>query len=259
MRDIAVCVNNDNENVTIYDTIDAIKEAGFKNVFVQWYDENWEVSQEEQVKYVKENGLNIIFAHLGYQNINDIWIEEETNIVERYKNDIYECYKLGIPMVIMHLTSKKIVPPFGEIGLKRIKEIIEYAEKLNIKVAFENLRLKGYLEYVIENIDSDSCGICFDSGHFHAFFEDNWDINCFKNRVIAVHLHDNDSTYDQHLLPFDGTNDWNNIVNKLKNVNYSGPVTLEICYMKDYIEKMTLKEFYQKGFEIGCDIAKMFD
>ena len=40
MRELAMCVQNSNENVSIEDTIYAIKNAGFKNVFVQWYDKD---------------------------------------------------------------------------------------------------------------------------------------------------------------------------------------------------------------------------
>lgn len=73
----AVVISNYNENCSVYETIDAIKNAGFKNVFLEWYNKDWEINQEEQLKYARENGLNIIFAHLGYQNINDMWIEKE--------------------------------------------------------------------------------------------------------------------------------------------------------------------------------------
>ena len=90
MEELAVAVHYSNENVSVLETIKAIKNAGFKNVFVQWYDKEWEYSQEEQVRMCKELGLNIIFAHLGYQNINSIWEEGELgdNLVERYKKDI---------------------------------------------------------------------------------------------------------------------------------------------------------------------------
>lgn len=37
---IAVVVSNDNKDVSIYETINAIKDAGFKNVFIQWYNKN---------------------------------------------------------------------------------------------------------------------------------------------------------------------------------------------------------------------------
>ena len=74
MRDIAVVIQNSNEKVTVQETIKAVKGAGFNNVFIQWYDENWEYSQEEQFELCKKLGLNIIFAHLGYQKINSMTI-----------------------------------------------------------------------------------------------------------------------------------------------------------------------------------------
>ena len=72
MYEPAVVISNQNKNVSVYDTIDAISNSGFKNAFIEWYNKDWDVSQEEQLKYAREKGLNIIFAHLGYQNINDI-------------------------------------------------------------------------------------------------------------------------------------------------------------------------------------------
>ena len=51
---VAVVVSNDNKNVTIYETINAIKNAGFKNVFIQWYNKDWNPSQEEQLEYIRK-------------------------------------------------------------------------------------------------------------------------------------------------------------------------------------------------------------
>lgn len=146
-REIAVAVSNDNQEVSVTETIDAIKNAGFKNVFIQWYNKDWNPSQEEQLKYVREQGLNVIFAHLGYQNINDLWLENENgeNLVPRYINDLKICKENNIPMVVMHLTSKSVAPIYNEIGIKRLQKIVDYAESLNIQVAFENTKTKGYL------------------------------------------------------------------------------------------------------------------
>ena len=58
MRDIAVVISNANKNVTPIKTIDAIKNAGFKNVFVQWYNEEGEYSQEEQLEYARKHVRN---------------------------------------------------------------------------------------------------------------------------------------------------------------------------------------------------------
>jgi len=260
MRDIAVVVSNDNKNVTPIETIDAIKKAGFKNVFIQWYNEEGDYSQEEQLGYVRKQGLNIIFAHLGYQNINDIWeIDNKGDLlVDRYKNDIKICKQNNISLVIMHLTSKDKAPMYNEIGLRRIKEIVDYARQLDVNIAFENTKIKGYLEYIFENIDNDNVGLCYDAGHCHAHFNDEFNYQIFKNRIFAVHLHDNDGSDDQHLLPLDGTINWEDVVSKLKKCNYGGPVTLELCYRNDYLN-MSVDEFYKKGYEIGERIAAMFE
>ena len=254
----AVVVSNYNEGSNSYKTIDAIKNTGFKDVFLEWYNKDWETPQEEQLRYVREKGLNIIFAHLGYQNINDLWIDEETNIVDRYKNDIKICADNNIPMVVMHLTSHSTAPMYGEKGIRRLKEICDYAKSLNIKVAFENTKIKGYLDYVIENIDNDNVGICYDSGHCHVHFKDDFDFSKFKNRIFAVHLHDNDGTDDQHMLPFDGTINWDELVSNLKDNGYNGPITLEIHHHTDY-QGMTLEEFYKKGYEVALKIKEMFE
>lgn len=261
MRELAVVVSNDNDkSVSVYDTIDAIKNAGFNNVFVQWYNKDWKPTQNEQVKLIKDKRLNIIFAHLGYKGINNIWLsgEEGDMLVDSYKNDIKLCKEAGIPMVVMHLTSKTEAPMYGDVGLNRIKEIVDYAKELDMKVAFENTKIKGYLDYVISNIDNDNVGICLDSGHYHVHFGDelNWDL--FKDRIFAVHIHDNDKSDDLHLLPFDGTLDWEDFMSKLDNANYEGPITMELCYRNNYLN-ISLEEFYKKGYEVGTKLSEMIE
>ena len=259
-REIAVAVSNDNQEVSVTETIDATKNAGFKNVFIQWYNKDWNPSQEEQLKYVREQGLNVIFAHLGYQNINDLWLENENgeNLVPRYINDLKICKENNIPMVVMHLTSKSVAPIYNEIGIKRLQKIVDYAESLNIQVAFENTKTKGYLEYVMNHIHNKNAGICFDSGHYHVYFDDELDFSKFKDRIFAVHLHDNDKSGDLHLIPFDGTLDWANIINNLKDNGYQGPVTLELCYRYDYL-KDGINNFYKKGYEAAYKLQELFE
>ena len=259
-REIAVVVSNSNKDVSVIDTIDAIQNAGFKNVFIQWYNKKWDITQEEQLKYIREKGLNIIFAHLGYKNINNIWIDTEdgNKLVEAYKNDIKICKESNIPMVVMHLTNESQAPKYNEIGLKRLQEIVDYARTLDMKVAFENTKIKGYLDYVIENIKNDNVGICFDSGHYHVHFDDDLNFAKFKDRIFAVHLHDNDKSDDLHLIPFDGTIDWKKIIKELKKCNYNGPITMELCYRYKYLD-MGIANFYKKGYEIGKKLKEMFE
>ena len=260
MRKISQCVQSGNETVDAYQTIDAINEAGFDGVFIQWYDKDWTPSQQERLDYCRKQGLEIVFAHLGYSHINDIWLEGEVGerVTEEYIKNLDECKENGIDLVVMHLSSKKEPPQPNELGVKRFQRIVDYAEKLGIRIAIENTRKRGYLEYVFDRITNKNLGFCFASGHYHCHFKDELDWERFRGRIWAVHLHDNDGSDDQHLLPFDGTLNWEKTMDKLKEYGYTGPVTLESCYRYDYL-KEDVKKFYKESFSRGKVIREMLD
>lgn len=260
MSNLAICVQGDNKNVSPKETIDAIYKAGFKDVFVQYYHrDNLEFDELKQIDYCRNLGLNILFCHLGYKNINEIWIggEKGENLTNEYIKDLDIMKEKQINMVVMHLTLYE-APMYNEIGLKRIKRIVKHAKEIGIKIAFENTEKQGYLEYVLGNIKDESVGLCFDSGHSHTHFDDKFDYRFFKNRYFAVHLHDNDKTGDLHLLPFDGNIDWNNLLSRLKENNYDGPLTLELCYRYDY-EKQSIDEFYKEGYRRGQRLKEIYN
>lgn len=49
-KELAVVVSNGNVNVSVLDTIDAIVKAGFKKVFIQWYNnKNWKGIVDEHL------------------------------------------------------------------------------------------------------------------------------------------------------------------------------------------------------------------
>lgn len=254
---IAVAVSIYNENITPIETIDAIKEAGFKNVFVYWFGQNPEYSKERQLNYIKEQGLNVIFAHLGYEDINSIWNVDKSGelVVLEYLKALDECKQNNIPMVIMHLSTPPRGNDYNEVGQERIRKIVLYAESLNIKVAFENTRVGGYLEPLLTNINNENAGLCYDAGHNHVGINDKIDLSAFKDRIIAVHLHDNDTSWDQHLIPFDGSVDWEDNINQLINNGYNGPITLEIVYANQYTNIGPV-EYYKKAYQAALKIAE---
>ena len=264
MNNIAVCVQNSNKNVSVKETIDSIYGAGFKNVFVQYYHKDTAVLSElEQINYCKELGLNIIFCHLGYhapRAINEIWLEGENGdkVIDGYIEDIKLLKEKQIDLVVMHLISGKEPPMYNTIGLERLKKLVKAAKQLGTRIAFENTKNSGYLEYVITNIKDENIGICYDSGHCHAYFNDEFNYEMFKDRIFAVHFHDNDKTDDLHLLPFDGTIDWTDVLTKLKSTNYNGPITLELCYRYNYLNQ-SLNNFYNQGFDIGLKLENIYN
>ncbi|HOZ53997.1 MAG TPA: sugar phosphate isomerase/epimerase family protein [Bacilli bacterium] len=248
------------KDIDTYESIDAIKKAGFNDLFLPWYNKENIFFMNKVVKYIKEKNLNIIFLHLAYKHINSIWKKGPFGwlLIEKYKRNISFCKKNNIPMVILHLTTGKRVPMYNQLGIKRLKKLVRYAEKSNIKIAFENNRFQGYLEYVFSNINSKNIGLCFDAGHYHVHFKDKFNFDFFKNNIFAVHLHDNNGSSDQHLYPFEGTINWEETLKKLKEAKYEGPITLEILYQKRY-SNMSIQEFYSKSYLVAEKLSKIYD
>lgn len=266
MRKILQCVITSNdENKDATNIIKAIAEAGFDGVFLQWYNKDLPLKQQQQLELCRELGLDIEFVHLGYKGINNIWLEGEEGdaLVDYYKKDLDACAKNRIKLVVMHITSKMIAPEPSVVGLKRLKEIADYAMALGIRIAFENTKLKGYLEYLFDNVDNENIGICLDVGHSHCHFGDEFNFERFKNKIWAVHLHDNHgmiediSLRDEHLLPFDGNVDWEFYAKKLAESGYVGSVTLESH--KAYYENLSINEFYNLSYERAKKLRDVFE
>lgn len=110
----------------------------------------------------------------------------------------------------------------------------------------------------MKKIKNNNAGVCFDAGHYHCYYKDDFDWSLCKNKILAIHLHDNNGEEDEHLLPYDGNMDWNYIINQLNAANYIGPITLESCYRNNYLEK-SLEEFYKKSCLIANKLRDIIE
>ncbi len=253
------CIREDNQ-CEYEENIYAIKNSGYDGAYVEWCNRPHDFTQEQQLQLCRELGLEVPFVHLGYSGINKIWEGGKAGEVmtDGFINDLDVCSGNGVPMVVMHLTAHSTAPKPSLIGIARIKRIVEHAEELGIKVAFENTKIPGYLEFVFDYIKNDNAGICYDSGHAHCHFGDKFDFERFKDKIFAVHLHDNNGFADQHLLPFDGTIDWNALAKNLVKANYNGPITLESCYFGPYLN-MNIDEFCSLSLAKAQKFSSMMD
>ena len=149
---------------------------------------------------------------------------EYTNHIIR---SIKDCSVYNIPTLVMHPINGIIPLPQSDIGIDRFKKIIESAEKFNVNIAIENQGNPEYIDLVFKNIQSDRLFFCFDSGHEN-FYSPHLDLlDLYGDKLIALHLHDNNGTDDTHALPFAGTVDWDRIAIKLEKINYTGAIALE--------------------------------
>ena len=215
---------------TLKEKIALVEKHRFDGVFLFW-DENFPAAAE----MVRSAGLDIETVHLPFDRCNDLWVPGEVGeeYVAMMLKAIAEVAPAGVPTVIFHLSASDNPPPYNELGIARLARILRLCEENKINLALENLRRLDYLDYVYERLASDYLKFCFDSGHANAFTHniENFPWEKYADKLVCVHLHDNNGLCDQHLVPFAGNIDWRRLAGDLKRVGYAGPLTSEaVCF-----------------------------
>lgn len=236
-----------------------IKQAGFDGVLLWWSDENIDTDgiKERQPELALKNGLFIENIHLPFKGINNLWLDNING--DEYEkliiNNIRQCGNFEIPTVVIHLTEGNNPPPVSEIGLNRIRKMVDVAENLNVKIALENLRKPEHIDCVFQEITSPKLGLCYDSGHNNCFTPKIDFLKQYGDKLFALHLHDNDGIDDLHMIPFDGNIEWYKIKSQIEDICYKGAISLEVVKRKqDKYENLSAQEFLRKAFVSAAKI-----
>jgi sugar phosphate isomerase/epimerase len=80
----------------------------------------------------------------------------------------------------------------------------------------------------LEDAKLTEVGICFDSGHSHLKARVESEIRDGGRWIVSTHLHDNHGINDEHLVPFDGTIDWEKVLEAFDVIGYQGNLILEL-------------------------------
>ena len=212
--------------------IKLIKEAGFHSVMNWWGEEEFEhvPPKGKQPDIIRNTGLILENTHFTFARINTLWENslDGDQTLKIFCSYLDDCKKYEIPTAVMHVTTGENPPSINQLGLDRFKRLVEKAEKNNINIALENVRKPEYIEYIFKNIESDKLKFCYDCGHENCFTPEIDFLEKYGKKLTALHLHDNDGTCDQHLLPFNGNVNWKRIMSKLKELNYTGPLSFEL-------------------------------
>ena len=247
------------------DRLRLIKEAGFKAVLLWWAAEStYEPPIPKKVETAAKHGLAVENAHLQFSRVNSLW--EPSYEGEHYCSEmiglITEAGVYGVKTLVVHLTRTLTPPGPNELGYSRFMRMIEAAERANVDLAFENLKVPQRLYDFMERVDSDRIGVCFDSGHNHYVCPERRICRDFASRIKAVHLHDNFGDRDAHNIPGDGTTDWSVVRRELIDSAYQGAWSLEIEHPQtDEFGKELVPEKHDPYFGMGPEeyLARAFE
>jgi len=247
-----------------------IKQSGFDGVTLWWSEYGWsgEDARKDykgQAEAARKAGLRVENVHAPFWEASTLWKEGEEG--EAFAQTLLECIDdcgiYEIPAVVVHASRGDNLPPVSELGFRRFAALIERAEKLGVNIAVENLMKPEPIErasVLLERFGSLRLGFCFDSGHYNArtvVLPETDMLARFGHRLMALHLHDNDGTADQHRLPFDGTTDWPTTMAQIKAAGYHGPLHFEV-EQKTYRD-MPPEEFLMLAYERAKRLEALYN
>ncbi len=229
------------------------------------------------MKKAEKLDLSCEYIHAPFYGMDDIWHDEGGELAEVMLGDIYatidDCSDYCVKYAVLHaiIGMDNCTPTL--LGLERLDDVVDYAVKKNVYLAFENTEGEMYLEAVLNRYkDVSNVGFCFDSGHELCYNFGKDILSAYCDRLFVTHLNDNrgmtgdELTFydDSHLLPFDGIADWDGIAKRIKKGNYNGTLSFEVISKgrptrtdNDIYKNMTAQEYVNKAYSKAVEFRNL--
>jgi sugar phosphate isomerase/epimerase len=212
----------------------------------------------ETIKKIKNSGLNIYSAHSDFIDVDisnpDTYNREKSIML--IKTRIRLLSEIGAQLIVVHPGNwcENQVEKEERISnsINSLTQIVLFANSVNVKVAVENLP-PGFVADDVSTMKrilletrkasnlNGSIGVCLDTGHANLSNNLIDYLEHFGNDILTMHIHDNygnnnndprNAGDDSHLLPGEGTIDWNKFFDNLNN-SYNGGFIFELISKKD--------------------------
>lgn len=238
---------------------------------------------EQMARWFAEYGLFLNDVH-GSEGVEKFWYSSKEYArlagVELVKNRIDFAERLGANVVIMHIYPDTVEPalqPYNEIAWTQLRrsldELQPYALERGVRIAAENLidfpaveagavslaeasDNFGRIADLFELYPPEYLGVCYDPGHGNLGRDRMSELDRLKDRLIALHLNDNDGEGDQHRLLFSATVDWSRLAGIIATSGYPHkPMSMELSIHNSGIDNEVA--FLREARKTGKEFVRM--
>ena len=236
---------------TYLERIQNVYEAGFRYIDLSLYtprendelliSDNWRETVAQIRGYAEENGIAFVQAHgPGFNSMHSP--EEFQRGVRLSTRAIQVCAALGIPNMVVHSGQnpalskeewfvqardffRQLFPAMEEYGVNVLHE-----NTTNANIPWYYTKTGADMREFSEFVNHPRFHSCWDTGHANVDGAQYEHIMAMGDDLYAVHVNDNRGQGDEHLLPFMGTLNMDEVMHALMDVGYKGCFTLEVCY-----------------------------
>lgn len=238
-------------NITDKERIKYLADAGFRYIDFNFYDnvdetsefykDSWKQHTYDLRDYAEKLGVKFVQAHAP--NFNPLVPGKNWDaVVQITKNTIEACEILGIKNNVIHTgwDGHMSTEEYYRRNLEFFQLLFPVMEKTGVSMLIENttkvnMTINRYfvsgkdMSDFIEYANHPLIGACWDTGHANCEGNQYYEIMDLGKNLKALHVNDNRGERDEHLMPYCGTTNFDEIINALIDVKYDGYFTFECC------------------------------
>ena len=252
-----------------------MRRIGFEGFFSNWTPDHDPAGLRS---VANETGMLYQSIHAPFEKMAAMWnpSEHTETAVSELLGCLRDCADSEVDIMVVHAFIGFEDHSPTAFGVDNFGRIVSEAEKLGVKIAFENTEGEEYLAALMDAFRSNaSVGFCWDTGHEMCYNYSKDMLALYGDRLIATHLNDNLGIRDHnglifwhddlHLLPFDGIADWQDIARRLAASGFEGPLTFELNTLSkpnrhenDAYGRMSPEEYLTSAYMRACRVAALF-
>jgi len=276
----------DGNKASILECVSACAAAGYRVMDMNFHDCSvfktpfWESDWEKWVHRIGETaascGIEFSQAHSHFYNYCDPAVADRDILDEKIRRGIIGAGILGVKWLVIHAatdwSSATPVKSSKAKALEYFKPIVELAAGQGVGIAIENLwelnvspqrRYTTTTEELVDLVDSlhdDKVGICWDFEHADIMQQNQKAaLQLGGPRLKATHVSDHISKTHDHVLPFSGKTNWNDMMDALSDLEYQGDLCFEIHRYTMNTPDELIPSALKHSVEVGNYLVNLYD
>lgn len=240
--------------IRLKECIDLCAKAGYKKldfgftelalVSQNFSSESWKEEILDYKKFAENKEVTFVQAHstiFDFCNINMGYKEQEV----LFRRSIEGAKILGVSWIVVHpstgIINGKLDPDTHKKNIEFFRKYSDYALEKGVGLAIENMwgtTIEGIPRYctqaeemlrLIEDVNRKNIKVCWDVEHGSIENIDQKEaIYMLREHIVALHISDETGRNNIHILPYTGVMNWEEIIDALASINYSGVLSFEI-------------------------------
>ena len=177
--------------------------------------------------------------------------------IECMKCSMEKGSRIGAKNHVLHWDHRFQCQSYDILWRNVINEWTEHAKKLGIRLLMEtvpdkptNQRYVPSSEIIdfVKNYPPEVLAVCVDVNHSNLQEDLSDVIHKVRDRLVSLHISDNDGYEEKHWLPGQGVIDYRSLLESLKSIEFDGMFVLEVNKWCGKPEKLlALRRLYELG------------